>query len=364
MGERIKEIFIEPDRFTQEVSRAFDYNFDGFSYFDCWDKPNVPEIYNIGLIVGASGTGKTTLLKDFGSEYVPQWDNNKAVISHFDSPEDGVEKLSSVGFNSIPSWCKPYEVLSTGEKFRADLARKIHNNSVIDEYTSVVDRNVAKSASVAFSKYVRRKDIKNIVVASCHKDIVEWLEPDWIFDTDNGKLLVGRYLHRPKIEISIYRCKYNLWRMFKNHHYLNGNVNRNSTCYVGIWNGQVVVFTAAIPFPSGNLKNSWREHRTVVLPDYQGMGIGTRFSDAIAQLFIDEGYRFFSRTAHPKMGEYRESSPLWKPTSKNKVSRTDLNIKNGKYKNWFADTRLCYSHEYIGNKNINLLTNNSLYGNI
>ena len=57
-----------------------------------------------------------------------------------------------------------------------------------------------------------------------------------------------------------------------------------------------------------------------MLPDFQGMGIGVRFSDTIAQIHLDQGHRYFSRTAHPRMGFYRETSELWKPTSKNKKS--------------------------------------------
>jgi GNAT superfamily N-acetyltransferase len=160
---------------------------------------------------------------------------------------------------------------------------------------------------------------------------------------------VGRYLCRPKIDISIYSCKYNLWELFKKHHYLNNKLNKASRCYVGIWNNEIICFSAAITYPSGTVKNAWREHRTVVLPDYQGMGIGTRFSDAIAQIFVDEGKRYFSRTAHPRMGEYRNKSSLWKATSKNKIIRKDIKPEiNGSFNNWVVDTRVCYSHEYIG----------------
>jgi ABC-type ATPase with predicted acetyltransferase domain len=108
-------------------------------------------------------------------------------------------KLSSVGFNSIPSWYKPYHVLSNGEKFRADLARKIKSNSVIDEYTSVVDRNVAKAASVALSRYINNNELKNIVISTCHMDIVDWLEPDWVINTDTGELLDGFFLSDQKL---------------------------------------------------------------------------------------------------------------------------------------------------------------------
>jgi len=138
--------------------------------------------------------------------------------------------------------------------------------------------------------------------------------------------------------------------MFKDYHYLNGNINKSARCYIGVWEGQVVAFGAAITLPSGTLKNAWRGHRTVILPDFQGMGIGVRFSDAIAQIHIDEGHRYFSRTAHPRMGSYRQTSPLWVGTSKNLKLRTD--IKHDKvYNNHFGDNkRICYSHEYKGPK--------------
>lgn len=141
--------------------------------------------------------------------------------------------------------------------------------------------------------------------------------------------------------------------MFKDHHYLNGNVNKAARCYIGVWDDNIVSFFASITLPSGTLKNAWRGHRNVVLPDYQGMGIGVRFSCAVAQHHIDQGYRYFSRTAHPRLGAFWESSPLWKPTSKNKKLRYDVSDKNT-YKNHVYDNkRLCFSYEYIGNININ-----------
>lgn len=137
--------------------------------------------------------------------------------------------------------------------------------------------------------------------------------------------------------------------MFKDHHYLTGELSSASRCYVGYWNGTLVAFGAAMTMPNGYIKNAWRGHRTVILPDFQGLGIGVRFSDAIAQIHIDQGHRYFSRTAHPRMGFYREKSPLWKPTSKNRKLRKDITHKN-LFNNHYADNkRICFSHEYIGN---------------
>lgn len=190
---------VEKDEFIAASETAFDCLFDGTSTFYPWKLPStLPKEFKIGVIVGSSGSGKSTLLKHFGLEEQPTWSDNKSIISHFENPEDGINRLGSVGFNSIPSWYKPYSVLSNGEKFRADLARKIASNAVIDEYTSVVDRNVARAASVALSRYVKNNDVTNIVISTCHMDVVEWLEPDWVINTDSGELLDGFFLSAQK----------------------------------------------------------------------------------------------------------------------------------------------------------------------
>lgn len=189
------------DDFIKASEKAFDCIFDGISTFYPWDKPNIPSSFKIGVIVGGSGSGKSTLLKEFGIEEIPTWDPDKSIISHFESPDEGINLLGAVGLNSIPSWYKPYHVLSNGEKFRADLARKLKSDAVIDEFTSVVDRNVAKAASVSLSRYVKKNDIHNIIVSTCHRDIIDWLEPDWVIDTDSGELFSeGFFLSDQKLK--------------------------------------------------------------------------------------------------------------------------------------------------------------------
>ena len=119
-----------------------------------------------------------------------------------------------------------------------------------------------------------------------------------------------------------------------------------------MWEGKVVSFAATMTMPSGTIKNAWRGHRTVVLPDFQGMGIGVRFSNAIAQIHLEQGHRYYTRTAHPRLGEFRDKSPLWKATSKNRKIRKDVTNKNT-YKNHVYDNkRVCYSYEYIGEEKL------------
>ena len=186
---------VEKDAFIEASEKAFDCIFDGTSKFYPWELPtNLPTNFKLGVIVGSSGSGKSTLLKKFGKEDEPIWAHNLSIISHFESPDEAINKMGAVGLNSIPSWYKQYKVLSNGEKFRADVARKLKSNTVIDEFSSVVDRNVAKAASVSLSRYIKNNDINNVVLATCHRDILEWLEPDWVIDTDTGEFHQGFFL--------------------------------------------------------------------------------------------------------------------------------------------------------------------------
>jgi energy-coupling factor transporter ATP-binding protein EcfA2 len=339
------------DEIVKTLGASFDFEFDGVSTFTPPALPPVPEQFGIGLIVGPSGSGKSSLLKSFGVEAPVDWSPDRAICSHFDSAEDAQKRLSAVGLNSIPTWMRPYHVLSTGEKFRADLARRLASGAVIDEFTSVIDRNVAKACSYALRRYCDSERLTGLVLASCHYDIASWLQPDWVFDTSTGELAGRGSERRPPIELEIVPCSPKAWAMFSPHHYLNHALNPAARCWLAVWGETPIGFVSALAFPNGNMKNAWREHRTVVLPDYQGLGVGIRISEAVAQLFFDEGCRYFSKTSHPRMGGYREVSPWWKPTSKNRKARKDYDpekkTKEDGHKMRHA-ARVCYSHEFIG----------------
>lgn len=152
---------------------------------------DMPKDWQIGLIVGKSGTGKTTIAKHlFSDSYVTNYKYEAETILD-DMPKScSVEQITSafnsVGFSSPPSWLKPYSVLSNGEKMRVDLARAILEDDemfVFDEFTSVVDRNVAQIGSFAMQKAIR-KTSKRFIAVTCHFDVQDWLLPDWVLNTD------------------------------------------------------------------------------------------------------------------------------------------------------------------------------------
>lgn len=150
--------------------------------------------WNIGLIVGSSGTGKSTIAKElFPDTYIFEQTYSEGSVIDDMPKEKSVKEITkaftSVGFASPPSWLKPYSVLSNGEKMRCDLAKSILEEKeivVFDEFTSVVNREVAKTGSFAIQKAIRKLN-KKFVAVGCHSDIIEWLQPDWIYNTDEQR---------------------------------------------------------------------------------------------------------------------------------------------------------------------------------
>lgn len=315
-----KKQSIVNDKYTNYVYEHFDiqnknetvvkipFNITSLDSFD----------WNIGVIYGGSGTGKTTLLKEFGSLTIDEFDNEKPLISNFDwlEPKETTFLLSSMGLASVPTWLRPYASLSNGEQYRASLAYKVgkaFKNDVIliDEFTSVVDRDVAKAMSNALQKYIRRTN-KKIILASCHFDIMEWLLPDWTYSPLKGRLeRASCRRQRPKIELQIFRCRYETWNIFKNYHYLTEQLNKSAKCFLVTWNNKPVCFVGVIPFPSGKVKNAFRISRIVVLPDFQGLSIGSKVCDFLSSMYKTDGKTIYIKTSNPALWNFFKKSKNW-----------------------------------------------------
>ncbi len=254
-----------------------------------------------------------------GKFYAPRWPSDTPIIDAI-SPSGDFDAvtgaLSSVGLGSVPTWLRPYPVLSNGEKFRATLARLVceaPNTAVVDEFSSVVDRQIAKVGAGAFAKAWRRTGGK-VVLLSCHYDILDWVEPDWVFDAASGQFNRGLLWRRPHIGVRIYQTNGRFWPLFEPHHYLRLNAPIAATYYVATVNNVPVAHIAISPRPG---VTEARACRVVVLPEWQGLGIGMRFLTQLARLWAAGKNRFnkplplMITTSHPGLAHALRKDKEW-----------------------------------------------------
>lgn len=283
---------------------------------------DIKDNWQIGLIVGKSGSGKTTIAKQlFPDSYITNFEYSAETILD-DMPkecsvEDITKAFNSVGFSSPPSWLKPYAVLSNGEKMRVDLARAIlseQNLFVFDEFTSVVDRNVAQIGSFAMQKAIR-KTSKQFIAVTCHYDVEDWLLPDWVFNTDSMTFrnCDGQKKNRPDIKFEIFQTNdKSIWKVFAKHHYLSHTHNNAATVFSAFLNDQLCGICSILHFPHPTAKNIKKVHRLVILPDFQGLGIGIRFLNEIGRYYIKNGWRFTIVTSSPSLMFGLKKDKNWK----------------------------------------------------
>ncbi|WP_418175102.1 ABC transporter ATP-binding protein [Alistipes ihumii] len=285
--------------------------------------------WKIGLIVGPSGSGKTSIgsrifRKPIYDLYA-DWDKSKPIVDCIAPNGDFnavTGALSAVGLGDVPAWLRPFHVLSNGEKFRAGLARLVcerPEHAVVDEFTSVIDRQIAKVGAAAFAKTWRR-GTGQIVLLSCHYDIIEWLQPDWVYDTAEARFYNRDCLQRrPPLELQIHKVRGTVFpRLFKQHYYLDLPAPVAAEYFVGFINGEPVCHLAVAPlFTAG----AYRATRLVVMPEWQGIGVGTKFLAAVCNYHLQGcgrcGKRFpvFFHTSHPQLCGALRHSRKWVQTA-------------------------------------------------
>lgn len=191
---------IQHDEITRKICEVFTIEAEDHVFQPhLIEEDLIPEDFSVGLIVGSSGSGKSLLLKEFGqAEDLPHWEN-KAIASHFSSYEDAESRLMGAGLNSVPIWLAPYNILSNGQKYRADMARKLESGACFDEFTSVIDRDTSRSLANSIKKYIKHQKLTGVVFACPHHDIEEYLEPDWTYDTDTRVLKINSKTHEEQI---------------------------------------------------------------------------------------------------------------------------------------------------------------------
>lgn len=282
--------------------------------------------WQVGLIVGPSGSGKTSLgnaLFGGATAQSAPWPKKAAIIDAI-APKAAMDTvtaaLSQVGLGSVPSWLRPWHHLSMGEQFRADLARLLCERpplAVVDEFTSTIDRRVAQIGAGAFAKAWRRGS-GQFVAITCHEDVTDWLQPDWVINTRSGEFQ-WRCLRRPPvIEMDIFKTDGSYWPLFEPHHYLKLPRMVAADYYVGFVGDEPVAHVAFSPRP-GLIEA--RACRLVIMPEWQGAGLGLRFLNELCALWrrgvnrYDRPLRTLFHTSHPGLAAALRGQPLWAQTS-------------------------------------------------
>ena len=307
------------------------FNADSGCNFDLVaDLPIDDADWRVGLVVGPSGSGKTSLGRQLFGEAAfyraDGWPSDRPIVDAIAPAGDFdavTAALASVGLGTVPAWLRPYSVLSNGERFRADLARIICEappRVVVDEFTSVVDRQIAQVGALAFQKAWRRTS-GQAVLLSCHYDIVDWLEPDWVFDTRTGQYAGRRLWRRPRFDLELWQTDWRYWPLFEPHHYLKVPRMIGATCYVGAVEGEPVCHLAVGTKNVGRTVEA-RACRLVVMPEWQGAGVGLRFLNAVCQRQLEGNGRLPGRrvttifhTSHPGLCAALRRDPKWRQVS-------------------------------------------------
>lgn len=279
--------------------------------------------WQLGVVVGPSGSGKTSIGQAIGPLYAPEWPKNRPIIDAI-APTGSFDAvtgaLSAVGLGSVPAWLRPHQVLSNGEQFRANLARLVCEApalAVVDEFSSVVDRQIARIGAGAFAKAWRRTQGRAVLL-SCHYDVLDWVQPDWVFDTASGTFQWGWHRQRPRIELEVREAAQRDYALFEPHHYLSLPPMVAGSHYTGWVGGEPV---AHIAFSTRPGLVEARACRLVVMPEWQGAGVGMRFLNAVCERWLAGQNRYslplrtLFHTSHPGLAAALRRDPKWTQVS-------------------------------------------------
>jgi len=369
MQDRLKEYSLE---LKSDVSKTFlctkaanslDINSEKKSIHTFSVMADIESDFNIGLIVGASGSGKTTLAESVWGEFKSILQPDKPALDQFPddmSYDECANILTGVGLTSVPCWIRPVFTLSNGQKARAEIALQLAQGQelfVVDEWTSVVDRTVAKVMSYCVQKYARKKK-RQIILLSCHYDVIEWLAPDWIIDC-NKQLFEDRRLLRPereeKLTFEIREVGRETWRYFSKYHYLSDRLPGGHIETYGLFHNGIQIgfqcFVNYVPWKNKGERKIMHSNRTVVHPDYAGLGLGIMIINETSELMAQQHYKVMAKFSSVPVHKAMDRSEQWELK---KIDRKMKTMVGGSMmrNEGFREKVTSYSYEYVPRETI------------
>lgn len=258
------------------------------------------------LITGASGVGKSLLLRNIARHFLAtrntpnKIDENKSIAEIISCEDAGkvIRYLSKFGLGEPRILIGPFSQLSDGQKERFLIALALLQGIgplILDEFTTRLDRRTAQIVAINLGKILRFNK-QGAFIASCHNDIVDFLKPDIHIELHaNGK---HRILNKKakstsileSLEIQIKKGTIDDYKELSRYHYENDNpndidmlaplVDHVVTAYS---KGEVIGVNLCIrPWPkafeifpefSEINKHILQSFRVIVHPQYRGIGL-------------------------------------------------------------------------------------------
>ncbi len=347
------------------AANSLDIDIEKKSIHELNIKADINSDYSIGLIVGASGSGKTTLAKQifgvdcFNVDLNPDLPIIDQLPKQF-SYDECANILSGIGLTSVPCWIRPVKTLSNGQKARAEAALSMVKSDqivLIDEWTSVVDRTVAKVMSHCVQKFARKQQ-KKIILLSCHYDVLEWLNPDWVIDC-NSQNFIDRRLLQPedrarseKLIFNIREIDKSSWKYFSKYHYLSSKLASGKLFTFGLFHGDNQIgfqaFSNYVPKKHPDEPFMMHFNRTVVHPDYAGMGLGIHLINETSKIMHSRGFRIMGKFSSQPVFKALSKSKLWKlKTIERNIGKHKMTSLGRKDKGFRMNVKT-YSFEFLG----------------
>lgn len=314
----------------QKAANSLDIDIKKKLRHDFKIEADIDTAFNVGLIVGASGSGKTTLAeKIYGADSLKRILNpDMPVLEQFPESftyEDCVRYLMGVGLSQVPCWIRPALTLSNGQKERAEIALQMSRDDeliVIDEWTSVVDRTVGKIMSECIQKWARKCD-KRVVLLSCHYDVMDWLQPDWIIDANKQSFVDRRSLRRSRQErltFDIRKIDRRSWKYFSKYHYLSARLPGGHIELFGMFLGEDQIgfqcFANYVPYRHEDQlygkRKKMHSNRTVIHPDYVGLGLGLVLINETSRIMDADGYHVMAKFSSIPVFKAFKKSDRWR----------------------------------------------------
>jgi GNAT superfamily N-acetyltransferase len=155
----------------------------------------------------------------------------------------------------------------------------------------------------------------------------------------------GQKKNRPEIKFEIFNYgDKSIWKMFAKHHYLSHTHNNAANVFIATVNDEIAGFISVIAQPS-RMKGQKRVHRLVILPDYQGAGIGIRLLNEVGNIYKKEKWRYRITTSSPSLVYALKKSNEWACLDFSRKTQSKSNLMNTKINSNHSANRITASFE-------------------